>query len=71
MKQSLLPQPVIRENGRYLIGSVIYVDRFGNLVTNLHQKQVAEVEQRAKPHHLTVKRPKDQEDTGPLLRRGD
>jgi S-adenosylmethionine hydrolase len=44
MKQSLLPQPVIRENGKYLIGSVIYVDRFGNLVTNLHQKQVAEVE---------------------------
>jgi S-adenosylmethionine hydrolase len=43
MKQSLLPQPVIRENGRYLIGSVIYVDRFGNLVSNLHQKQVAEV----------------------------
>ena len=43
MKQAALPQPVVRENGKFLIGSVIYVDRFGNLVTNLHEKQVAEI----------------------------
>ncbi len=43
MKHAALPQPVVRENGKFLIGSVIYVDRFGNLVTNLHQKQVTEV----------------------------
>lgn len=42
-KRALLQKPVVRENGKFLIGSVIYIDRFGNLVTNLHQKQVAEV----------------------------
>jgi len=42
-KQAAIQKPVVRENDRFLIGSVIYIDRFGNLVTNLHQRQVNEV----------------------------
>jgi len=34
---------VVKENGNLLIGNIIYVDRFGNLVTNIHQKQITEI----------------------------
>ena len=42
-KRAAIQKPVVRENGKFLVGSVIYIDRFGNLVTNLHKKQVVEV----------------------------
>lgn len=43
MKVLLLPKPIKRDNDTHLIGSVIYIDRFGNLVTNLQQKEVTEM----------------------------
>ncbi len=41
-KKASLPNPVLKEGGKRLIGTVIYVDRFGNLVTNISEKQVLE-----------------------------
>jgi S-adenosylmethionine hydrolase len=43
MKIAVVPKPIKRDNDTHLIGSVIYIDRFGNLVTNLHQREVTEV----------------------------
>ncbi len=42
-KIASLPNPVIKEDGKLLIGTVIYIDRYGNLVTNLHKKLIADV----------------------------
>lgn len=35
-----LPKPVAREAGNFLVGTVIHIDRFGNLVTNLSRQFV-------------------------------
>ncbi len=40
MKRMSLPNPVAREGGNLLVGTVIHIDRFGNLVTNLNRKFV-------------------------------
>jgi len=37
-------QPVIHESGRQLIGSVIYIDNFGNVVTNIKKNLFLEVQ---------------------------
>ena len=50
-----MPNPVVKEGGKRLIGSVIYIDRFGNLVTNLTQKLVVEKAQGRKPEILLAK----------------
>jgi S-adenosylmethionine hydrolase len=42
-KKMKLPNPLVRNNASDITGAVTYVDRFGNLVTNIHTKFVAEV----------------------------
>ena len=37
-------RPVIHESGRQLIGSVIYIDNFGNVVTNIKKSLFLEVQ---------------------------
>ena len=37
-------RPVIHESGRQLIGSVIYIDNFGNVVTNIKKNLFLEVQ---------------------------
>ena len=42
-KTASLPNPAVKEDGKFIIGTVIYIDRYGNLVTNLTKKLVQEV----------------------------
>jgi len=37
----LLPWPEVRRKGPFVLGQVIHVDRFGNLITNISRRQLA------------------------------
>lgn len=43
MKMMTAPKPIERAGKNEIVGSVIYVDRFGNLVTNLSQKYISDL----------------------------
>lgn len=36
-----IPQPIVSENRKRIIGSVIHVDRFGNCITNLTERELS------------------------------
>jgi len=55
MKVALVPKPIKRDNDKHLIGSVIYIDRFGTLVTNLQQREVTEM---AKGRRMRINLPR-------------
>jgi len=42
-KKASLPNPTVKEDGKFIIGTVIYIDRYGNLVTNITKRLVNEV----------------------------
>ena len=44
LKEMTGVRPVIHESGRQLIGSVIYIDNFGNVVTNIKKSLFTEVQ---------------------------
>ena len=44
LKERTGGRPVIHESGRQLIGSVIYIDNFGNVVTNIKKSLFTEVQ---------------------------
>ena len=44
LKEMTGGRPVIHESGRQLIGSVIYIDNFGNVVTNIKKSLFTEVQ---------------------------
>lgn len=49
------PQAGVHETGRELVGNVIYVDGFGNLVTNLSREQVDRFAGRRGEGRLTIR----------------
>ena len=55
IKTMQVPNPVVRESGNYLVGSVIHIDRFGNLVTNLSKKFVMEHAKGRQPRIILLK----------------
>ena len=44
MKELRGVQPVLNESGKQLIGSVIYIDNFGNVVTNIKKNSFQEIQ---------------------------
>lgn len=54
MKELKGVQPVLNESGNQLIGSVIYIDNFGNVVTNIKKNSFQEI-QKTRPFTIFTK----------------
>jgi S-adenosylmethionine hydrolase len=51
-----LPWPVVERAGAAIVGEVLYIDRFGNLLTNIHERDLAGVaEEKIRVHLNEVK----------------
>lgn len=50
-----IPQPVSDESGKYIVGSIIHVDRFGNCITNLTENELPLVQSAIRSPQSTIK----------------
>ncbi|TRX40902.1 SAM hydrolase/SAM-dependent halogenase family protein [Flavobacterium restrictum] len=54
IKQVTELQVLVGENGTYLSGNIIYIDHFGNVVTNISKKQFLEIA-KGRPYEIVLR----------------
>jgi S-adenosylmethionine hydrolase len=54
IKQATELQVLVGENGTYLSGNIIYIDHFGNVVTNISKKQFLEIA-KGRPYEIVLR----------------
>lgn len=65
MKEVTELQPIVSDNQKTIRGSVIYIDHFGNVVTNISQKLFLEVA-KGRPYEIPLKSGKTQRRSSPI-----